>query len=148
MMSRGASASMMTVRSSGFNQSYWKSLEKKIRDWAKEVDNLYVVTGPLYLPAEFEDGKRYVQYRVIGNNDVAVPTHFFKVMLAEFDGTIDVLALVLPNERIEGATPLTDFVVSVDLVERQSGLDFWRTLPDDEEGDLESAAPTELWSFE
>jgi endonuclease G len=37
----------------------------------------------LYLPNLVENGKKYVKYEVIGPNDVAVPTHFFKVILME-----------------------------------------------------------------
>lgn len=44
---------------------------------------MYVVTGPLYLPNLVENGRKYVKYEVIGSNDVAVPTHFFKVILME-----------------------------------------------------------------
>ncbi len=122
----------------GFNRHYWKGLEKKIRDWAKASDNLYVITGPLYTPADFESG-RLVQYRVIGDNDVAVPTHFFKVMLREIDDEIEMLALVLPNETIDSSTDLTEFIRSVDDVERTSGLDFWRALDDEDEDELERA---------
>ncbi len=31
------------------------------------------------------DGKNYVKYQVLGKNNVAVPTHFFKVMVGELD---------------------------------------------------------------
>ena len=46
---------------------------------AKRNPNVYVVTGPLYLPRQEPDGKLYVKYQVIGKNQVSVPTHFFKV---------------------------------------------------------------------
>lgn len=49
------------------------------RKLARKHKNLYVCTGPLYLPKLESDGALYVKYKVIGRNNVAVPTHFFKV---------------------------------------------------------------------
>lgn len=36
-----------------------------------------------FVPREEADGKLYVRYQVVGQNHVAVPTHFFKVTLSE-----------------------------------------------------------------
>ncbi len=71
--------SNMSPQDPKFNRGYWANLEKYVRDLTKECRTLEVFTGPLYLPVEEADGKRYVKYQVIGKNDVAVPTHFFKV---------------------------------------------------------------------
>ena len=35
----------------GFNRSYWSRFEKFVRDLGAEWDDVWVVTGPLYLPA-------------------------------------------------------------------------------------------------
>uniref|UniRef100_A0A3B5RE98 Endonuclease n=1 Tax=Xiphophorus maculatus TaxID=8083 RepID=A0A3B5RE98_XIPMA len=61
------------------NQNTWNNLEKLCRSLTKHYLNVYVCTGPLYLPRQEDDGKLYVRYQVIGRNHVAVPTHFFKV---------------------------------------------------------------------
>jgi endonuclease G len=54
----------------------------------------------------------YVRYQVIGANSVAVPTHFFKVIIAETgDQNYDMEAYVLPNKVIDEKTPLTVFQV-------------------------------------
>lgn len=46
-------------------------------------------------------------------NNVAVPTHFFKVVVGEMDGSgdLEMEAYVLPNEAIPDATPLATFQV-------------------------------------
>jgi hypothetical protein len=93
----------------GFNRGVWNNLEIYARSLTKQWDDgacsgvqialyvfamssiykmysapaVYVVTGPLYLPNLVENGRKYVKYEVIGPNDVAVPTHFFKVILME-----------------------------------------------------------------
>ncbi len=92
-----------------------------------------IVTGPLYLPRLHPDGKWRVSYEVIGSPaNVAVPTHFFKVIVAE-DGTVGgpvaVGAFVLPNAVIKNTVPLTEFSVPLEAVERASGLEFLSKLP-------------------
>ena len=57
---------------------------------------------------------------------MAVPTHYFKVVLADAgDGTASLGAFVMPNAEIQSATPLTAFVVPVDALERVSGTRFF-----------------------
>ena len=43
----------------------------------RDYTDVEVISGPPFLPIE-----RYVKYQVIGKSDVAVPTHFFKVIIA------------------------------------------------------------------
>lgn len=105
-----------------FNRGYWAKLEKHVRDLTKDYPNVYVVTGPLYLPAVEVDGKRYVKYQVIGPNDVAVPTHFFKVItLEDWQGMQEMRAYILPNQEIAANTPLDSFRTTIHKVERAAG---------------------------
>lgn len=53
----------------GFNRGIWKQLETKVRKWAKQRKNIYVMAGPIYEKSG---------YKTIGKNKVAVPTHFYK----------------------------------------------------------------------
>ncbi|XP_034450886.1 endonuclease G, mitochondrial isoform X1 [Hippoglossus hippoglossus] len=72
------------------------------------------------------DGKLYVRYQVIGKNHVAVPTHFFKVLILEqADGRgVELRSYVLPNEPIDEKVPLDRFLVPIETIERASGLLF------------------------
>jgi endonuclease G len=36
----------------GFNRNYWARFEKFVRDLGEQWDDVYVVTGPLYLPSK------------------------------------------------------------------------------------------------
>jgi endonuclease G, mitochondrial len=50
-----------------------------------------------------------------------VPTHFFKVILAEGNdeyGPVAVGAFVMPNQEIDNSISLTNFVTPVEAVER------------------------------
>lgn len=59
-----------------------------------------------------DDGKTYIKYQVIGGNHVAVPTHFFKVVVMETaDNKLHLESYVMPNQKIEDSPPLTVFMV-------------------------------------
>lgn len=108
-----------------FNQGYWLSLEKYVRDLTKQHIGLHIFTGPLYLPYQESDGKFYVKYQVIGKDFVAVPTHFFKVIFTEGDlGITSEAAYILPNDDIDFQTPLETFKTTVEKVEKAAGFIF------------------------
>ncbi|KAK1751766.1 hypothetical protein QBC47DRAFT_390975 [Echria macrotheca] len=121
----------------GFNRDYWAHFEDYCRRLTTKYPSVRIVTGPLYLPRrDPADNKWYVKYEVIGNPpNVAVPTHFYKVIFAEEDGTsggngnVALGAFVLPNAPIPNDKPLADFEVPVEAVERASGLEFATKLP-------------------
>lgn len=112
-----------------------------MRDLTSKFADLYVFTVPLYLPKPdpYEPGKFKVEYEVIGNPpNVAVPTHFAKVILAlqganppadkapsalvSTAGALALGAFVIPNQIVPNSTPLRKFNVPVDAVERAAGL--------------------------
>lgn len=112
----------------GFNRDYWAHFEDFCRRLTGRYPSVRIVTGPLYLPRRDADGKWRVSYEVIGNPpNVAVPTHFYKVIFAEdgrTGGNVALGAFVLPNAHTANDKPLTDFEVPVEAVERASGLEF------------------------
>ncbi|KAL2859625.1 hypothetical protein BJX68DRAFT_117291 [Aspergillus pseudodeflectus] len=114
----------------GFNRDYWAHFEDFCRNLTKKYPSVRIVTGPLYLPARDADGKWRVSYEVIGTPpNVAVPTHFYKIIYAEEapglpSGKVALGAFVLPNARIPNQKRLADFEVPIEAVERASGLEF------------------------
>ncbi|EKG10865.1 DNA/RNA non-specific endonuclease [Macrophomina phaseolina MS6] len=117
----------------GFNRDYWAHFEDFCRRLTHKYPSVRIVTGPLYLPRREADGKWRVSYEVIGSPpNVAVPTHFYKVIFAEdgkTGGDVALGAFVLPNAPISNDKPLADFEVPVEAVERASGLEFASKLP-------------------
>lgn len=114
----------------GFNRDYWAHFEDFCRRLTTKYPSVRIVTGPLYLPHRDPDGKWRVSYEVVGNPpNVAVPTHFYKIIYGE-DGTanprsnVALGAFVLPNTRIPNEKSLGDFEVPLEAVERASGLEF------------------------
>ena len=118
----------------GFNRDYWAHFEDFCRRLTNNYPSVRIVTGPLYLPKrDPDDGKWRVSYEVIGSPpNVAVPTHFYKVIFAEdgkSGGNVSLGAFVLPNTPIANDKPLRDFEVPIEAIERASGLEFASTLP-------------------
>ncbi|KAF2346260.1 DNA/RNA non-specific endonuclease [Trinorchestia longiramus] len=107
----------------GFNRDKWNELEQYCRKLVRQSKNVYVCTGPLFLPKEQGDGNLYVNYRVLGENHVAVPTHFFKVVVCENEsGELTLESFLLPNSVIDDKVPLNTFHVPSEVIERASGL--------------------------
>jgi endonuclease G len=114
-----------------------------------------VFTGPIYRdkPDNLEvdaDGKRWVKYEVIGDNVVGVPTHYFKIMLAEIDGQILVQTFILPNVVSDVAREdieWDEFLFSVDEVERRTGLDFFNLLSKRLQKQLEQPPASTAWTL-
>ncbi|XP_046543209.1 nuclease EXOG, mitochondrial-like isoform X2 [Haliotis rubra] len=107
------------------NAGFWNRFEMYCRDLTKKFKDVRILSGPVMLPESEEDGKLYVNYEVIGKNQVAVPTHLFKVIVAENDDSDKkyVGAFVVPNKPIS-SHKLQDFEVSVDYLERKTGVKY------------------------
>lgn len=62
-----------------------------------------------------------MRYEVIGANHVAVPTHFYKVIVGETsDGKLEMEAFVMPNTPIDDNTPLTNFQVMLYILRNKT----------------------------
>ena len=125
--------SNMSPQAPQFNRGIWKKLEAQVREWALQNGELYVVTGPVLqgdLPT-------------IGENEVAVPRYYYKVILDIREPEVKAIAFVLSNEKHDD--PLAHFVVSIDSVERLTGIDFFYALPDFWEDSLESRSSISAW---
>jgi endonuclease G len=106
------------------NRRYWVKLERHIRELTKSYSKVYVITGPLFMPELEKDKKKYVRYQVIGENNVAVPTHYFKVIYGKTDRIVVTEAYIIPNRPIKNDAPLQTFAVSLEKVEKTAGMIF------------------------
>jgi len=120
----------------GFNRGIWKRLEEQVRTWAVEYQSVYIVTGPVLNPG----------LPAIGPNRVSVPSHFYKVILDYTGPDFRAIGFIMPNAA--SGDPLKEFAVSIDEVERITGLNFFPLLPDDEEEQIESELCTACWTWE
>jgi len=113
----------------GFNCGPWFDLECYIREkLVRENLGVYVCSGPLFLPVE-EDGKGIKCFDVLGDGEVSVPTHFFKVIVIEtHDGQLELESYMMPNcpdEGHGGEVDLEQFLTPLCQIEHHSGLIFF-----------------------
>ncbi len=109
------------------NEEVWKTIELRIRRYARSWPKTFVVTGPVLK----EDCREVVK-------GVCVPAKFFKVALYTSPVEYRATAFVVPNECPSKVDP-AEYLVSVKEVEGLTGLDFFAGLPDTLETAVESA---------
>lgn len=118
-----------------FNEGIWNRLEQKTRYWATKYNGVYVVTGPVLTD----------DLPTIGQEEVAVPNYFYKIILKENNGTKSIIAFLMPAQ--DSDQPLYNFVTSVDSIEKITGIDFFPNLDDSLENELEKSSDYKSWSF-
>lgn len=129
--------SNISPQSGNFNKGIWRELEELVRNWAKSNKQLYIATGPVLKQAP----KGY-----IGDNEVAVPAAYYKVLLDLTEPQLKGIGFLMPNEV--SYEPLFKYAVSIDEVEAATGIDFFPELmPKDLEADIESSFNVDLWPF-
>eukprot|EP01006_Ploeotia_vitrea_P059150 TRINITY_DN71288_c0_g1_i1.p1 TRINITY_DN71288_c0_g1~~TRINITY_DN71288_c0_g1_i1.p1 ORF type:complete len:402 (-),score=50.78 TRINITY_DN71288_c0_g1_i1:45-1250(-) len=137
------------------NGTEWLRLELFVKSLLGKKHNytdVYIISGPLFneqdamqtldkrrlgLPASFPFQQintckvpfSIVNYPVVGKNKVAVPTHLYKVVVAENNNSITpnraVAAFIMPNQptpNFMADAPLTVYQVGLGEVERQAGM--------------------------
>ena len=119
----------------GFNSGIWNTLEQKVRYWAQKYDGVFVVTGGI-----LEDN-----LKTIGEEKVAVPKQFYKVILDYNNGSPKMIGFLMKHE--DSNRPLPEFIVPVDKIEELTGIDFFPELNDMVENRLEAASHYKNWSF-
>lgn len=118
-----------------FNAGIWNELEQKVRYWAKKYGQVYIITGGV-----LEKG-----LPEIGSEDVDVPKAFYKIILKENNNNIEALAFLMPNK--DSNKNLQSFLVSIDELERITGIDFLAKLSDTVEQKIESKVEITGWKF-
>lgn len=117
------------------NSGLWNTIEKQCRTWAQVYGDVYIVCGPIYFNQK---------HKTIGKNKIQVPEAFFKVVLRLKDEP-KAIGFICRNASAKGRKK-TDYVNSVDEVERITGMDFFSQLPDDIEQQIEGQADIKDWN--
>ncbi|MCB9329874.1 MAG: DNA/RNA non-specific endonuclease [Lewinellaceae bacterium] len=127
--------SNMSPQVRGFNGGIWRELEECTRDWARQFEKLYVVTGPVL-------SRRALGQ--IGFSKVTVPPGYFKVLLAPAQHRA--IAFVLPNEI--STNPLMEYATTIDKVEDLTGIDFFPRLLTGLDEELEGSLDKSAWQVD
>jgi endonuclease G len=123
----------MCPQNGNLNRGDWNEMEMACRKWAKKYGDLYIVCGPILYKGK---------HKTIGKNKVVVPEAFFKVVLRTGD---DPQAIGFIYKNTSGNRPKDSYVNTVDEVERITGIDFFSSLPDDVEKNVEATADIANW---
>ncbi|MCK9301585.1 MAG: DNA/RNA non-specific endonuclease [Bacteroidales bacterium] len=110
-----------------FNRGIWASLEEQVREWAVELDTVYVVTGSYT--------SNYSSAKTIGNG-IIVPTHFYKVVVVCKHDCKSGIAFLLSNTTYD-TEDFWNYAVTIDELETITGVNFCEFLPDNIESEIE-----------
>ena len=135
-MSESFLLSNVSPQKAEFNSGIWRELEAQVRQFAATNGEIYVVTGPIFQP-----GKPVV---TIGAGHVAVPHAYYKVVLDATPPDCKAIGFILPHRGSD--RPLREFAVTVDAVERATGLNFFDRLDPELERKLESECDFSRWT--
>lgn len=127
--------SNMSPQDPGFNRGIWKKLEELVRTWAIQNDSIYIAVGPVLTHGLLS----------IGENKVSIPKYYYKVILDYTNPKIKAIGFIFPNAS--SSLPLQNFAVTIDSVEKFTGLNFFSRLPPEQEKLIEKTLCLDCWSW-
>ena len=127
--------SNMSPQLAAFNRGAWGDLEDAVRGYmySHSSTDLYVLTGPI-----LKDGLPKIER---GKNKVSIPERYWKVVLDL--NNKKAIGFIMPNADI--TKPLHSFALTINDVEKETGLDFFNKLPAALQEELESQAKAAEW---
>lgn len=135
-MAASFSLANISPQAKSLNSGAWKKLEDKCRKWASADGAIIIICGPILTDSGIRE--------FIGDSRIAVPKRFFKVILSPNASPIRGIGFIMPNDRVVGGMQAS--AVSIDEVERQTGHDFFASLPDEIENEVEQQCDFHRWS--
>lgn len=117
------------------NKNDWNDLEKLCRRWARKYGKVFIVCGPVL---------RGTEHKLIGPRQrrITVPEAFYKVVL-RMGKNPAAIGFVYDNKGKH--QPMKQAVLSVDEIEKLTGIDFFHQLDDRTELAVEAEADLADW---
>ncbi|MCR4829510.1 MAG: DNA/RNA non-specific endonuclease [Bacteroidales bacterium] len=119
-----------------FNAGPWNKLENKVRHWAQQYGQVYVVCGPIFDSC---------QYGTIGNAMVSIPDAFFKALLIPQGDSYQAIAFIMENH--EGRQDIRASAMSVNDLETKINRDLFPALDDSIEESVEETVSWRYWGL-
>ena len=118
------------------NAGLWKDLETRIADnYTARYGQVWVLDGPIFGP---EDRLRRLRGKV------PVPQGFYMIVLQKHEGGVRAEGFIFDQEAPTQGS-LDDYVISIDEIERRTGLSFFPKLEKSVQTQLEQQAPASAW---
>ncbi|MCY1396064.1 Nuclease precursor [compost metagenome] len=115
--------SNITPQKAALNQGAWERLEARERALSKEpgIEAVYVVTGPLY--------ERFIGTLPGSNKVHTIPSGYWKVIFIGRTPEEGAYASFVMDQSTPRKANFCDFQVTVEDIEKRSGLTLWSALP-------------------
>lgn len=115
-------ATNMTPQQYDFNCEIWAKLESKVRVYAKNCDTLYVCTGcDIRNPIGYTGNKSGVF--------VVIPSAYYKALLRRDKNNWSAVGYYLPHSADIAGEDFQKYSMSIEALERKTGVDFFANLP-------------------
>ena len=134
-----------------FNGGIWANLEMKVRSWNTEAarDTLYVCKG-----GTIDKEEQILEYARKGTAlQLVVPKYFFMAVLCKNKNTTNggykAIGFWLEHRSFyDDEKNLSPYIVSIDELEKLTGIDFFCNLPDQIENQVEAQVVRNAWGFQ
>ena len=123
-----------------FNGGIWNNLENAIQNLADGRDTVYVVTGPVFQTVGGNEDVKWIEPKH-DSKKAPVPNYYWKAVLKvkRSGGKIsDAMAVGFWFEHRQYSDSYENYTVSVDEIERKTGIDLFVNLPDAVESKAET----------
>lgn len=126
--------SNITPQKKDMNQGCWKNLEEAVRNLVRTGKTVYVMTGPLY--------NKNMPTLPNADETHTIPSGYWKVVITPTGSKSFEHAAFIMDQESGRTDKVLSKVVTIDQVEKLSGLDLLWELPDTEENSVEAKKNT------
>lgn len=125
--------SNMTPQHCAFNRGVWEVLEQTVRDWARQVDKTWIITGAIYdreNPVGRDPDADAWRMKGKRGRRVAIPNLQYKIVIrAHGGGGYETLSIMLPNNdeiipKAQIPKYLAGHVTTIAAIAQRSGFRF------------------------
>lgn len=155
--------SNMSPQLNDFNGGFWGKLEARVQIWGRSTadgvyDKVYVTKGGTlnkllknFKGTTVNGGTPTTDANGFTIHGLACPEYYYMAVLSQKDDVFHAIAFLVPHKegmtRNPSSDELKEYVVSVDKLEEETGIDFFCNLPDVLENEVEAAYNLNDWAW-
>lgn len=155
--------SNMSPQLNDFNGGFWGKLEARVQTWGRSTadgvyDKVYVTKGGTlnkllknFKGTTVNGGTPTTDANGFTIHGLACPEYYFMAVLSQKDDVFHAIAFLVPHKegmtRNPSSDELKEYVVSVDKLEEETGIDFFCNLPDVLVNEVEAAYNLNDWAW-
>jgi endonuclease G len=129
-----------------FNAGLWEKMEEDVRNWANKSDTLYVCKGGTIdkssniLEYVFQSSHQSTK---VNDKHIPVPKYFFMAVLGKKGSSFKATGFWIAQDNYND-TKLKSYAVTIQALQKSTGIDFFCNLPDDIENEVENVAQSQM----